>query len=416
MSKEKDYSTHTYRYLTSPNITLNPFLILFLPFLYPLLTITYLFLSLKVPMSEKKPKPWKKTEDIPRRFDELLPEPEWVPVSDVIRTHREDEAKEEAKKFKIKPPVDSDSDSDSDSDTEANEGDSNRGKEWEAPEQKENEDERKYTETSKNTIDDTSMPPTVDDVTQSMVKWALNTEHYPKKVPKPQAPHQPHIKPQMNKPKPSHLVHDKSERPGGKEVASRASMEGRRHHTSPHTPDTQPNPTSPSKHKGHPSDTPRRMKTQQPITSKTKQPPYDEPSPDYDDDDDYNAFHSRYNEQYFRETAPDDYMYYYEEHGYENRGAVGPYEYEYRYDDLPPYNPHLVYTNPQGNPEYMYGEPQYMYGEGQYMYGEAAYMYDPQRSSYPYPQLNPYYGPQVPLVPPEEYPEDQEPSPYDVLY
>ncbi|KAK3868538.1 hypothetical protein Pcinc_026085 [Petrolisthes cinctipes] len=56
-------------------------------------------------------KAWKKTDYIPRRFDEMPPEPEWVPVAEVIRTQRQETAKQAREEVKIVPPSDSESDS-----------------------------------------------------------------------------------------------------------------------------------------------------------------------------------------------------------------------------------------------------------------------------------------------------------------
>ncbi|XP_042218976.1 histidine-rich glycoprotein-like isoform X1 [Homarus americanus] len=50
-------------------------------------------------------KDWKKSDLIPSRFDELPSEGDWVPVAEVIRSHREVTAKLEAEQIKIQPPV-----------------------------------------------------------------------------------------------------------------------------------------------------------------------------------------------------------------------------------------------------------------------------------------------------------------------
>lgn len=66
---------------------------------------------LKESLAEEDDKTWKKADIIPRRFDELPPESDWIPVADVIRTQREEIAKAEAEQIKIMPPLDSDSES-----------------------------------------------------------------------------------------------------------------------------------------------------------------------------------------------------------------------------------------------------------------------------------------------------------------
>lgn len=351
------------------------------------------------PMDEGA-KAWKKTEDIPRRFDELPPEPEWVPVADVIRTHREEEARQEAQKIKIKPPRDSDSDPETKAKHE------NKSKKERRPIQKET---RKSAASRK--FDDISMPPTVDNVTQSMVEWALNTD-YPKKPHKTPPHHKEPNRPLVGQKNPSHLLQEKSlaakERQHGGRQAKRTSMDGNRSHASPQKryesrPDRFSTPggtPSGPKTKSYPSGA-ARMRTQQSAGSyKQQRPQYDEPTPDYDDEN-YDAYYSRYDEQYYHERGPDEDDYYYDERGYEDRGAMDPYHYDstpaydYAYDERPPYYSQQGYTDPQGDFRYEYDEPQYPYED--------------QRSGYPH--SSPDYGPM-----PHEDPRGQPHSSYDVLY
>lgn len=385
-------------------------------------------------MSDDTTKPWKKTEYIPKRFDELPPEPGWVPVSDVIRSSREDEAKKEAKKeqFKIKPPEDSDSEDDTKR--------GGTGREEKTPPQK--EEKRSHTPSKK--ADDTSMPTSVDGVTQAMVEWALSPDHYKKKKPKPA--HHDEIKPPAAKPSPSPLLQGKTrgakERPIGKiptidtivpnddsRLALLRKVEAQR--------DV---PRSSRGHKPHNPSGAARRNPQQPASKRKEQrPPYDEPSPDYDDD--YKPRFPQYNEQYYREGRPSEDLYYDDGYGYATDGyqEYRPYppqrgygddgyqEYEPYppqqgygddgYQEYEPYPPQgYGYDDPYGDPYTdPYGDPHTdPYGNPGYDNRDPEYLYEVQRS--PYQQPSPYYRSELQEYPREHREYSQPRSSHDVLY
>lgn len=349
-------------------------------------------------MSDNSTKPWEKTEDIPRRFDELPPEPGWVPVADVIRTSREEEARQEAEreKFKIKPPADFYFEP-----SEGNAKQGSRSREERTPAHKEKE--RRSHVPSKR-ADDTSVPPSVDDVTQAMVEWALSPDHYLKRKSKPA--HHDQIKPPAGKASPSPLLQDKTHTAKERPIEKLSTVAPRDNSklASPHRDETQPDmPRSSRGHKPHNPLGAVRRSPQQPVSSRKEQRlPYDEPSPDYDGD--YKTYYSQYNEQYYHERHPNEDLHYHDGYSYEDRGEVDPYLYNSTQDK---YQEHQLYPPQQG-----YGNPYtHPYSNPGYEYREPEYMYEAQRS--PYQQPSSYYrsGTQED---PRGYPQPH--SRYDVLY
>lgn len=129
---------------------------------------------------------WKKTDYIPRRFDELPSEPEWTPVADVIRTQRENAAKQEREQVKIVPPSDSESDSDpqvpSPLPTREILGSSSKPVKKQEKEQhhkkgrslQENSNKKSSREAATtNNKDDSD----IDEISRSMTDWALKTDY-----------------------------------------------------------------------------------------------------------------------------------------------------------------------------------------------------------------------------------------------
>lgn len=314
-------------------------------------------------------KAWKKTDDIPRRFDELPSEPEWVPVADVIRTQREEEARQEAQKIKIRPPLDSDSDTDT----------SNKKavKEKKPPMHKKNENVRRHESPPK--IRDVSMPLTVDDVTRSMVDWALNTDYYPKKPSKHPSHYREQDKPHQKHQRPPHFGLDKGHK---------METHNRSHPSRPSTHDgyhTQPDVLTPKRMQGYTAGASHTRPQQSTSSHKERQPVYEEPSPDYSDED-YDAYNSR-----FQDANQDDY--YYQEQGYEV--ASDPYLYGAGpHHDNPPYNSEYVYNNGPGDFGYEYDVPQY-----------------PHEDQRGYPSAPTHYSQM-----PHEVPRGKSRSNYDVLY
>lgn len=335
---------------------------------YSLSILVHLLFS-SVPMSDGTDKAWKKTEDIPRRFDELPPAPGWVPVADVIRTQREEEARQEAQKIKIMPPMDSDSENETPRKKDV--------KEKKPPMHKKNENVKKQ-ETPKKIID-VPESPTVDDVTQSMVAWALKTDYYPRKAPRHPSSHREHDKP-AGEHKPPHFGLDKGH---NKSHPSRPSTGDTKKHGVPHSNHhTRPDVLSPQKIQGYPSGASRTRPHQTASSHKERTPVYDEPSPDYDTED-YNAHYSRFQDAQWEE-------YYYDEPGYE--GAEDPYIY-----DVGPQ---------QYDPQYVYDDAPEDFG---YEYGMPLDPYDDPRA---YPGPSPPQYSQMP----REMPRSNPRSHYDVLY
>lgn len=344
-----------------------------------------------VPMSDDTSKAWKKTEDIPRRFDELPPEPEWVPVADVIRTHREEEARQEAQKIKIKPPMDSDSDSESVTQRER------AVKKEKPPVYKKNEIVRKHEMPMK--FSGMSTTPTVDDVTQSMLDWALSTDHYRKTAPKHPSHHKEYSKSLVDQQRPPHLVlhkdHNERDRQVNKQP-SRLLLGDNKKHTTPHKRHhSQPDELSPQRMQGYPPGAARTRAQQSASSHKEGHPLYEEPSPDYDDED-YDAYFSRFQEQYYYDHDLKKDEQYYQEQSYEDEVVVDPYHYKASpyHDKYSSYNPQHVYNDPPEDFGHEFGMPQYPYED--------------QRG---YPEAFPHYSQM-----PHEIQRDKPRSKYDVLY
>ncbi|XP_045102840.1 chromosomal replication initiator protein DnaA-like [Portunus trituberculatus] len=268
------------------------------------------------------------------------------------------------------------------------------------------------------------MPPSVDDVTQAMVEWALSPNHYPRRKPKPA--HHTQIKPPARMPSPSPLLQDKTraakERPIGK--LPTVPPEEFIKFVSPQELQLDV-PRSPSTHKPHNPPGAVRRSPQQPASNHREQRlPYDEPSPDYEDD--YKKYYSRYDKQYYREGCPDEDFYNHDRYSYEDRGAADPYRYNSARDG---YQEHQQYPSHQGHgydySDNEYREPQYSYEAQRSPYQQPEYSYEAQGSPYqqpeysyevqrsPYQQPSPYYRSE-----PQQYSREyQQPrSSYDVLY
>lgn len=312
-------------------------------------------------------KAWKKTDDIPRRFDELPSEPEWVPVADVIRTQREEEARQEAQKLKIRPPLDSDSDTETPNVKVV--------KEKKPPMHKKNENVQRQESAPK--ISSVSMPPTVDDVTRSMVDWALNTDNYPRRPSKHPSHHREQDEPHHRQQSPPHFGLDKGQ----------IGRHNRIHSSRPpsYNYHTQPDVLSPQRMQGHLGGASHTKPHQSTSSHKGRQPIYEEPSPDYSDED-YDAYYSR-----FQDVKQDDYFY--QEQGYE----VAPDPYFYGT------GPH--HDKPSYNSEYGYDDAPEDFG---YEYGGPQYPHEDQRG---YPSA-PGHHSQMP----HEVPRGKSRSNYDVLY
>lgn len=313
-------------------------------------------------MSDDNKKAWKKAEDIPRRFDELPPEPDWVPVAEVIRTQREDEAKKEAQKIKVMPPVDSDSDNENYTQHNMKPPlyNKNIAKKNKTPVHNNDENVKKHETPRKSDVSAT--PSTVDDVTQSMLAWALSPDYYPRKVHKKPSPYKADSKSLEEHQRPSHLAVDKGHSVKERQVtkqSSQASMSDNRKPVAPHGGShSRPKILSPQKMQVHTGD----AHIRDPLSTKGH-PLYDEPSPDYDEED-YDAYYSKYQQHDYYDQNLENDEYYIQEQGYEEDVVADPYFYDAGsfQDEYSPYNPdHVYYNNPQRDYGLEHGMPQYTY-------------------------------------------------------
>lgn len=128
-------------------------------------------------------KTWKKSDDIPKRFDELVTKEEWIPVADVIRRQREAAAEAEQEKIKITPPtfppVPSASKSMNHDQSEKKitpvKKEVKKEAENKTPATKRREKEKQNPKDIGETNEE------VDAVTKAMMDWALKTDYDPRK-------------------------------------------------------------------------------------------------------------------------------------------------------------------------------------------------------------------------------------------